>query len=579
MFRKDFKSKGNTQVKSSDRKKLRQQFQQTFPSIPDDILSLIIPLGKGEDFTSCKLLLSTGDDIFVYSTNKTPWFFVVEDIENKKERILPTVYLLWKYPDLLSLKFHTHKHVFSKLMNGADLMLPGLILPPGGITLYTFRHIKRDDLCAICLDDNRYPIGIGQTTMDGEDMYMSGMKGRGIALIHLYQDALWNFGPRSEVPYEKESRILFVTDQEAVETITDEQTAAAAATTTTIAEASADIGALNINDEATTASIPEECCDHPESMDEILDAIFFYLCQRKAKSYELPLLASHFYTVMQDCVPGLTLDLKLSSHKKFGKFLQHQQQIHNLISLEETKPGVLAIISFNLTKNEQLDHFRTPAWLKAYLAKASNATAAATEAEHPIVKYTFPTVTELWKSNSRVNELLGCSTSTHYLRSDEIRQAARSYVIRNSLNEDKQVKLDAVLARIFKKLDPSTKLIGWNELNTAVFDAMTPCTELLFSHLEQPIRMNGHIQPIELECIDRNRKRQTFIRHLDVYQIDLNELCKRIRQGASVSAVINEADESKRTGRVVMAQGNQISFVTRLLKDDFGIPSKYIKEI
>ncbi len=323
------------------------------------------------------------------------------------------------------------------------------------------------------------------------------------------------------------------------------------------------------------APISEELSDHPESMDEILDTIFFYLCQRKAKSYELPLLASHFYTIMQDCVPGLTLDLKLSSYKKFSKFLQHQQQINNLISLEETKPGVLAIISFNLTNNEQLDHFRTPLWLKNYLTKVSN---PPTESEQSVTKYTFPTITELWKTNSRVNELFGRSSSTHYLRAEEIRQGVRSYVMRNNLNHEKQVKLDPILARICQTGE-STTVIGWNELNNSVFNAMSPCTELLFVYLEQPIRINGHIQPIELECIDRNRKRQTFIRHLDIYQIDLNELCKRIRQGASVSAVINESDETKRTGRTVMAQGNQISFITRLLKDDYGVPSKHIREI
>jgi len=240
MFRKDFKSKGHTQVKSSDRKKLRQQLLQIYPSLTDDILSIIVPLGKGEDFTSCKLLLSTGDDILVYSTNKTPWFFIVEDRTNKTERILPTVYLLWKCPDLLTLKFHTHKHVFNKLMNGADLMLPGLILPPGGVIPQTFRHIKRDDLCSICLDDNRYPIGIGQTTMDGEDMYMSGMKGRGIILLHLYQDALWNIGPRNEVPYEKEQQQLFVTDQEK----NDEKIEQACA------QAMNDISSLNMNEES-----------------------------------------------------------------------------------------------------------------------------------------------------------------------------------------------------------------------------------------------------------------------------------------------------------------------------------------
>ena len=281
---------------------------------------------------------------------------------------------------------------------------------------------------------------------------------------------------------------------------------------------------------------------------------------------------------MQDCVPGLTLDLKLSSHKKFSKFLQHQQQINHLISLEETKPGVLAILSFNLSNNQALDHFRLPPWLKAYLSKASNPLPSTADSDQPTMKYTFPTITELFKSNSRVNDLLGCSSSTHYFRPDEVRQAVRAYVIRNNLNSERQVKLDGTLARVLKNLDPSTTCVDWNELNQAVFNAMPPCTEMLFSHLEQPLRINGHLQSIEIECIDRNRKRQTFLRHLDLYQIDLNDLCKRIRQGASVSAVINEVDETRRTGRVIMAQGNQIAFVTRLLKEEYGVPTKHIRE-
>ena len=325
------------------------------------------------------------------------------------------------------------------------------------------------------------------------------------------------------------------------------------------------------------ASISNEPLDHPESMDEILDTIFFYLCQRKAKTYDLPILASYLYTLMQDCVPDLTLDLKLSSYKKFSKFLQHQQEINNLISIEEIKPGVLAINSFNLN-SEKLDYFRIPLWLKNYLTKVSDNHKNEFE-HHSISKYIFPQINELWKTNSHVNEILNCSSSVHYLRADEIRQAIRSYVIRNHLNNDKQIKLDSNLIRLFKTIDESTMLIGWNELNNAVFHAMTPYTELSFVYLEQPIRINGHIQSIELECIDRNRKRQTFVRYLDIYQIDLNELCKRIRQGASVSAVIHESDESKRVGRVIMAQGNQISFIIRLLKEEYGVPSKYIKEV
>ena len=317
-------------------------------------------------------------------------------------------------------------------------------------------------------------------------------------------------------------------------------------------------------------------------MDEILDTIFFYLCQRKAKSYELPLLASHFSNLMQECVPGLTLDLKLSSHKKFSKFLQYQQQINGLISVEETKPGVLAITSFNLHDKEILDNFRIPSWLKTYLnqmGSVGNATNATTDTDHSTMKYIFPTITEFWKSNSRVNGLFGCSTSTNYFRAEEIRQAIRSYVMKNQLNVDKQVKLDPLLARLFPKLDPSTSVVDWNELNQTVFNVMSPTTELIFSHLEQPIRINGHLQPIEIESIERNRKRQTLIRNLDIYQIDLNDLCKRIRQGVSVSSVILDGEETRRQGRIVMAQGNQVNFVSRILKDEFHVPNKYIRDL
>lgn len=63
------------------------------------------------------------------------------------------MYFLWKFPDILP-KFYTHHSVFNKLANGADLMLPGVIVD-GEINLYTFKNIKKDDLCCICLSDNR----------------------------------------------------------------------------------------------------------------------------------------------------------------------------------------------------------------------------------------------------------------------------------------------------------------------------------------------------------------------------------------------------------------------------------------
>lgn len=54
---------------------------------------------------------------------KDPLFFMLE----KEKTIYPTVYMLWKHPDLMH-TFTTHTPVIDVLAGGADLMLPGIVL-------------------------------------------------------------------------------------------------------------------------------------------------------------------------------------------------------------------------------------------------------------------------------------------------------------------------------------------------------------------------------------------------------------------------------------------------------------------
>mgnify|MGYP001810497347 CR=1 FL=1 len=55
-------------------------------------------------------------------------------------------------------------------------MLPGVITSEP-VNLYTFKSIKKNELCSVCLKGNAVPIGVGRTHMSGEDMYMSAMRG------------------------------------------------------------------------------------------------------------------------------------------------------------------------------------------------------------------------------------------------------------------------------------------------------------------------------------------------------------------------------------------------------------------
>ncbi|XP_078297514.1 eukaryotic translation initiation factor 2D-like [Panthera onca] len=59
------------------------------------------------------------------------------------------MHALWSYPDLLP-AFTTWPPVLEKLMGGADLMLPGLVVPPAGLP-----QVQKGDLCAIALLGNR----------------------------------------------------------------------------------------------------------------------------------------------------------------------------------------------------------------------------------------------------------------------------------------------------------------------------------------------------------------------------------------------------------------------------------------
>lgn len=43
----------------------------------------------------------------------------------------------------------------------------------------------------------RAPVGIGKVHYSGEDMYMSGMRGKCLDMIHVYQDTLWALGDKS----------------------------------------------------------------------------------------------------------------------------------------------------------------------------------------------------------------------------------------------------------------------------------------------------------------------------------------------------------------------------------------------
>ena len=68
----------------------------------------------------------------------------------------------------------TSPAVMPRIANGADLMLPGVIInEEKGIKAYCDGKLSKNDLVAINLHNNKAPVAVGTAWLSSEDMYMA----------------------------------------------------------------------------------------------------------------------------------------------------------------------------------------------------------------------------------------------------------------------------------------------------------------------------------------------------------------------------------------------------------------------
>uniref|UniRef100_A0A7N6B280 Eukaryotic translation initiation factor 2D n=1 Tax=Anabas testudineus TaxID=64144 RepID=A0A7N6B280_ANATE len=197
MFAKPFRVKSNTVIKGSDRRKLKADISAAFPSLSADELSELVP--NKQELNVVKIYAHKGDAVTLYVLHKNPLFFEVE------RRLYPTVYALWHYPALLP-AFRTWPPVLQKLIGGADLMLPGVVVPSSGLP-----HVKQGDCCAVTVVNSRAPVAVGTAAASSAEMQSLGMKGRGVSysdfteimdalLLQCFLHALKSKVKKSELP-------------------------------------------------------------------------------------------------------------------------------------------------------------------------------------------------------------------------------------------------------------------------------------------------------------------------------------------------------------------------------------------
>lgn len=97
-----------------------------------------------------KIVTHSGKVVRVFCSGKTPLFF---QLDLPTPILYPTIFTLWQHPDLLY-NFTMHSAIIQNLTNGADLMLPGVILggPP---TLHSYGRHQKGTMVSVNTKDNK----------------------------------------------------------------------------------------------------------------------------------------------------------------------------------------------------------------------------------------------------------------------------------------------------------------------------------------------------------------------------------------------------------------------------------------
>ncbi|XP_074078636.1 eukaryotic translation initiation factor 2D [Macrotis lagotis] len=571
MFAKAFRVKSNTAVKGSDRRKLRADVATAFPAFGPKQLSELVP-GKDE-LNIVKLYSHKGDAVTVYVSGGNPVVFEL------KGTLYPTVYTLWSYPSLLP-AFTTWPPVLDKLVGGADLMLPGLVVPPTGLP-----QVQQGDLCAITLVGSRVPVAIGVATMSTTEMLASGLKGRGFTVLHTYLDHLWQFGDKSSPP-------SIAPDQDPPEcggnakeegpVQVDSVLQGNIACLTLQGDEESNIihktPPSETTEELREAGVDQEPADDnktiQEQMDELLLRCFFHALKCRVTKADLPLLTSTFLgSHMFSCCPeGQQLDIKKSSYKKLSKFLRHMMK-EQIVQVKELSKGVESIVAVDW-KHPSIISFDVP---EPSPASQSVQEVSKEKPYHPVEiesLYCIPAnMTSLFQASGHKKG------ST--LSGSEVRAIIIDYAKKNNLvdvNNKNFVKIDPILCDcILEKEEQHTVLrLPWDKLIERCLERLNPAYQMTF-YGQEPIVKKGKICPIDITLAQRAcNKKVTLIRNLEVFGLDPNSVAAILQQRGQASATITPVPGAKNALQVQI-QGNQINHLSRLLLEEYNIPRKYIQ--
>ncbi|KAI0632800.1 eukaryotic translation initiation factor SUI1 family protein [Trametes polyzona] len=601
MFKKPLADlKTSAPLRSSDRRKLKQRVLQAFPVLQPDEGDVLVPDGLQSQKFSTHL---DEPGVAYLSPEGDPLWFT---IGKGSDELIPTVYTLWKRPDLLPF-LSTPAPVVPKLIGGADLMIPGVIQHSPTLAVDQLVSITQYHRGAI-----GPPIAVGRMAVSSDTLRSAeetDVKGKAVYVLHTWKDALWEMGTskKADVPAPKELKaaeeVAEAADEDGGEdrpvaegvnlngAATAESSAGAATETTQELEATETNGNSTEANAPTSKLTPEDVSSLLRTA--LLQAISTTLSGLPPSSF--PMSASTFWSAyvlparpvfalsMYGLADASSIDVKHSTFKNVKTFLKASAK-EGLLKLKETKSDVMVTAVFP-KHPDVISHrsHRTTGDLDAKAKKAEDREQKEREAEEK--RKGEIQVTELWKPfGTTIPLFVAAEKDTSELYSiNDIRTIVNDYISSRGLinaNDQQYINVgsdqalaDAVSVKgedtpEFMKRDEVLKRVRahmqtWHEISTEGRDV---------------VRKKGEMKPISVVVkIRQGRKACTLITGFETFGLQAEELAEELRKVCASSTSVTPI-QGKPNSLEVMVQGKQIKAVTDFLLSR-GVPKRWIESL
>ncbi|KAK6246616.1 hypothetical protein SCA6_009706 [Theobroma cacao] len=373
MFKKAVEAKAHQRLSGADRKKLKRTLRDRFPTASDADIDALLP--PKTEITVAKFQ----NRAHVYGVEGGfPVFF---DVDGRGTEIYPTVFALWKVPELIPSFMLKGGEVSRFVIGGADLMFPGISVAAEGLPSFS-----AGEPWAVKVPGNPAPIAVGSTTMSSTEALKAGLRGKALRIMHYYRDLLWesveghyvpNAGFLEDAVFEDPSFLSSNQPSDSSEgaadgsdaqqsginnedigesvNVNDVVSERLAASTQNYSENAAeeitpDVSDLKLSENvAATESNTEHYSLSTEGVDSHLDRCLLQALHTTVKDKDLPMPGSTLWSNhVLACRPsGITLDIKKSSHKKLSKWLQAKSSTGLIVVKEDKYKKEAMLISVN----------------------------------------------------------------------------------------------------------------------------------------------------------------------------------------------------------------------------------------